>query len=470
MFDILDDIWSGVTGAFDWAAGGVTDLFGGNFSSTDLGQLFGGDLKFDDVMKVLGGKGGGAGALSTVLGLLRGGAGAYTDILRSDYIIEKYAKDILTYQEQLNQLGIETPLLLDKIRNEMGWTKARTDLQVGWNTTEAQFAQQINGLKGDQIDARIAQMRTQMELFPLQAQAIDIRQQGVRDTLDIRSRVLRGDIDVLGQTAALDIAQYGNQRELIMKIAEFEAETRRIQMVREEARGWVTAAHYGVSTGGVSSAGSEATFAKMMGRRDMAQIIQVAGLRTAGIDLAIDKVELARDSAVRRAEAELELMNKTAANQLSLMDVEKLTLGVQQRVAQQGMSVMAMEKDVLGAQTAFALSRASYQNNLLQTQLAFSTAGYQLDLDLTESRSASRGRLIDLQIAGARDLMELAEQQGDFALLGRGLDLLMGPGAQIVSNIFGNSSSSGSDDFTIPGGNYDYGGTDYTDVMGLGTE
>ena len=43
----------------------------------------------------------------------------------------------------------------------MGWATDRTAMQVGWNTREADFTAKTNALRGDQIDARIAQMRAQ---------------------------------------------------------------------------------------------------------------------------------------------------------------------------------------------------------------------------------------------------------------------------------------------------------------------
>jgi len=478
IFEVVGDAFSwigdGVSGAFDWASGGVTDLFGGNFSTTDLGQFFG-DVEFKDVISALGGKGGGAGALSTVLSLLRGGAGAYSDILRSDFMIEKYAKDLALYQEQLNLLGIETPLLVEKIRAEMGWATDRTAMQVDWNTREADFTAKTNALRGDQIDARIAQMRAQLELFGPKFQTVDLQQQQVRDTLDVRTRILQGDMDVLRRSTDLDVASYRNQAEIIQKVAEFEAGTRRVQMVREEARGWVTAAHYGVATGGPSSAGNEASFAATMGRREIAHILGLAGLRTAGINLQIEKAELARDSQIRRAEGELELMNKTAANQIALMDLQKVALGIEQRSAAAGISVAQIDKDLLATATGYAMAKASYQNNLLSTQLRYATQGFAPALDLIEVRADSRARMLDIQIDSTQQLIAMAETQGDFALLGRGMDLLLGPGFNIAANILGGGKSgkaAGGMDWAaidaLP--QTDYGSVAYEDVMGLGTE
>lgn len=480
MFDVIDDIvstgfdWAG--DAFDWAADGIGDVFSGNFSSTDLGELFG-KFEFNDVLKALGGNGGAAGALKTVLGLLRGGAGAYSDIARSDAIIKRYMNELAIYKEQLDLLGIETPIAIDKVLNELGWAKTRVDIQTAMNDSEAQFTSQINLLRGEQIDAKIAEARARLELFGPQFAAIDVRQQNVRDTLDVRSKVLRGDMETLVKTADLDIASYGNQKAMIQKMAEFEAGTRRVQMLREEGRAWVTAAHYGVMTGLPSSAGNEAGFQTMMGRREIAHILGMASLRTAGIDLAIEKTEVARDSAIRRAEAELELLNKTSANQLALLDIERTSLGIQQRIAAMGISSAEIDKQILAASSAYAMAKASFQNNLLRSQLGFATAGAELDIDLIEARSASRGRMLDLQIKGAQDMIELAESQGDFALLGRGLDLLLGPGYEIASNIFGGSGKSNpldgldlgsADPTTEVVGSY---ATDYGfDYSALGTE
>lgn len=477
IFEVVGDAFSwigdGVSGAFDWASGGVTDLFGGNFSATDLGQIFG-DIEAKDIVSLLGGKGGGAGALSTIVSLLRGGGGAYTDILRSDFMIEKYAKELAIYQEQLGLLGIETPLQIGKIQNEMGWLRDQTALQQYWNTTEASFTEKMNGLRGNQIDARIGQMRAELELFGPRLQTVDLRQQGVRDTLDIRTKIMRGDMDALNITTDLDIKGLENQAAAIQKLAEFEAGTRRVQMVREEARGWVTAAHYGVHTGGPSSAGHEATFASMMGKREIAHILGMANLRQAGINLQIEKADTTRDAAIRRAEGELELMNRTAANQLALMDIEKVALGIQQKAAMAGISAAEIDKDLLAVSTAFSLAKASYQNNLLGVQLAYRTNSLEADLDLVEARADSRGRILDIQIQSTIDLIELAESQGDFALFGRGLDLLAGPGMDIASNLLSGKSGTGglnlssADPLTEYVGSY---ATDYgLDYSALGTE
>lgn len=468
----LDWIGEAAGGVFDWASSGVSDLF--SVSTTDVAGIFSkGTL--NDVIKLLGGQGGTAGAAQTLLGLLRGGLGAYTDIARSDFLREKYLNEAKIYQENLDLLGIETPLAISKIMNEMGWARTSTDLRVAQSLTESTFTQQLSELRGDQLDARIAALLEQRAaedaIFPLRARALDTQAAGIRGQLDVRTKILRGEIDAVTEGTDLDVRSLDNQKQLIGEIAAFEAGTRRLRMVREIGQSWVTAAHYGVMTGGVSSAGNNAAWAHMMGQREIDQINRVAGLRMAGIDIAIQKERLQAETTIKRMEGELELMNITSGTQLAQLDIDKLILAATQRAAAANtagqVAQLAGEKEILKTQTAWSLAKGSFDRNFMEAQLAATLAGNEVDLDLIEARATSRGRILSLQIASSLELAGLAESQGDISLLARGADMLLGPGLTIASNLWGSSSTKTTGVAT----DYSTGIIgEYQDVGGLGTE
>lgn len=477
MFGLIDDAVSWIAdaagGVFDYASTGISDLF--SASTTDVAKLFGKGT-FEDIVSVLGGKGGVAGAASNILALLRGGLGAYTDIARSDFLREKYLKDAQIYQEQLDLLGIETPLQLDKIRNEMGWATTSAQLRTQQSELEGKFTSQIGLLRDNQIEARIAALLDERaaanEIFPLRAAAVDVQAKGIRDTLDVRTRILRGDIDAVLGSTSLDIESLENQKNIIGEVAAFEAGTRRLQMVREVSQNWITQAHYGVMTGVGSSSGNAPTWARMMGEREIAQIERVAQMRMAGIDIAERKVAFQRDNAVRQAEGQLDLLNVTAGTQLASLDLDKLILAAQQRAANAGtagqVAALQGDREILKAQTAYSLAKGAFDRNMIEAELTARLGGAEIDLDLLNARAESRGRMLSLQIAGSLELAGMAEQQGDISLIARGADALLGPGLNIASALWGKSSPKTA----ALTGTGDYGGVlgEYSNVGGLGWE
>lgn len=480
MFGIIDSAVDWVTeaagGIFDYASTGISDLF--STSSSDVAKIFSKGT-FDDIVSILGGKGGTAGAASNILALLRGGLGAYTDIARSEFLQEKYLNDARTYQEQLDLLGIETPLQISKIQNEMGWATTSAAIRTQQSELESKFTSQVASLRddqlGDRIDGLLAQREAENAIFPLRQASLDVQAKGIRDTLDVRTRILRGDIDAVLGSTDLDLKGLENQKAIIGEVAEFEAGTRRLQMVREVAQNWITQAHYGVMTGVGSSSGNAPTWARMMGEREIKQIEKIAGMRMAGIDIAADKVRLQRDNAVRQGEGQLELLNVAAGTQLAGLDLDKLIIAAQQRAAAAGtdaqVSALQGDREILKAQTAYSLAKGVFDRNMIEAQLTAQLGSSEIDLDLLNARAESRGRMLSLQIEGAFNLAGMAESQGDIALLARGADMLLGPGLNIASSLWGKSSAKTA---AVAGltGSGDYGGVlgEYADVGGLGTE
>lgn len=477
MFGIIDSAVDWVTeaagGIFDYASTGISDLF--STSSSDVAKIFSKGT-FDDIVSILGGKGGTAGAASNILALLRGGLGAYTDIARSEFLQEKYLNDARTYQEQLDLLGIETPLQISKIQNEMGWATTSAAIRTQQSELESKFTSQVASLRddqlGDRIDGLLAQREAENAIFPLRQASLDVQAKGIRDTLDVRSRILRGDIDAVIGSTDLDIASLENQKAIIGEVAQFEAGTRRLQMVREVAQNWITQAHYGVMTGVGSSSGNAPTWARMMGEREIAQIEKVARMRMAGIDIAEDKVRLQRENAIRQGEGQLELMNIAAGTQLASLDLDKLVLAAQQRAAAAStagqIAGLEGDREIIKAQTAYSLAKGVFDRNLIEAQLTAQLGGSEIDLDLLNARAESRGRMLSLQISGSLELASMAESQGDISLLARGADMLLGPAFNIASNLWGKLSTQTAG-LTGTG---DYGGVlgEYTSVGGLGTE